>query len=77
MVDRTTIQIFEKLHYFEEFFYDRKTQYFINTQIINTLNWQIMDYVTKFNGSCHDTYCVVFTQISKYHKNLLPNKKYC
>lgn len=51
MVDGTTIPIFEKSHYFGESFYDQKAQYYINVQIINTPNRQIIDYATGFNRS--------------------------
>ena len=61
MVDGITIPIFEKPHYLGEFFYDWKAQYSINTQIINTLNRQIIDYATGFNRSRHDTYCFGFS----------------
>lgn len=73
IVDGTTIPIFEKLHYFGESFYDQKPQYSINAQIINTPNRQVIDYVTGFNGSRHDTHCFGFTRLSKHHKDLLPN----
>ena len=73
MVDGTTIPIFEKPHYFGKSFYDRKTQYSINAQIINTPNRQIINYATGFNGSRHDKHCFGFTRLSKYHKDLLPN----
>ncbi len=77
MVDGTTIPIFEKLHYFGESFYDRKAQYSINAQIINTLNRQIIEYATGFNGSRHDIHCFGFTRLSKHHEDLLPNGKWC
>lgn len=73
IVDGTTIPIFEKLHYFGGSFYDQKPQYSINAQIINTPNRQVIDYVTGFNGSRHDTHCFGFTRLSKHHKDLLPN----
>ena len=76
MVDGTTIPIFEKPHYFGESFYNRKAQYFINAQIINIPNWQIIDYAIGFNGSRHDTQCFNFTRLSKHHKDLLPNEEW-
>ena len=77
MVDGTTIPIFEKPHYFGESFYDRKAQYSINSQIINTLNQQIIDYATGFNGSRHDTHCFGSTRLSKPHEDLSPNREWC
>ncbi len=77
MVDRTTIPIFEKPHYFGKSFYDWKAQYSINAQIVNTPNRQIIDYATRFNGSRHDIHYFCFTRLSKHHKDLLPNRKWC
>ena len=71
MVDGITIPIIEKLHYFGEIFYDRKAQYSINAQIINTPNRQIIEYITGFNGSRHDTHYFGFSRLSKHHGDLL------
>lgn len=49
----------------------------INAQIINTSNWQIIDYATGFNGSCHDTHCFDFIRLSKHHEDFLPNGEWC
>lgn len=70
MVDGTTIPIFEKPHYYGESFYDRKSRYLINAQIMNTPNRQI-DYATGFNGSRHDTHCFSFTRLARNHDQLL------
>ena len=71
MVDGTTILLFEKPSYYGDSFYDRKGRYFINAQIVNTLNQQIIDYATAFNGSRHDTHCFSYTQLGKDHAQLL------
>ena len=73
MVDGTTIPIFEKPHYYRQAFYDRKSLYSINAQIINTPNRQIIDYATGFNGSRHDTHCFRSTKLGKNPQDLLPN----
>ena len=69
IVDRTTIPIFEKPHYYEQAFYDRKSRYFINAQIINIPNRQIIDYATGFNGSRHDIDCFRSTNLGKNPEN--------
>ncbi len=77
MVDGTTISIFEKPHYYGQAFYDRKSRYSINAQIINTPNQQIIDYAIRFNGSCHDTHCFRSTNLGKNPEDLLPNGEWC
>lgn len=77
MVDGTTIPIFEKPHYYDESFYDRKNRYSINAQIVNTPNRQIIDYATGFNGSRHDTHCFAFTRLAKNHAQLLSEGEWC
>lgn len=73
MVDGTTIPIFEKPHYYGQAFYDWKSRYSINTQIINTPNQQIIDYATGFNFSCHDTHYFRAINLGKNSEVLLPN----
>ncbi len=77
MVDGTTIPIFEKPHHYWQAFYDRKSRYSINAQIINTPNRQIIDYATGFNGSRHDTHCFRSTNLGKNPEDLLPNGEWC
>ena len=71
MVDGTTISIFEKPHYYGESFYDQKSQYLINTQIINMFNRQIIDYAIGFNGNRHEMHCFFFTRLAQNHTKLL------
>ena len=77
MVDGTTILIFEKPHYYGESFYDRKSRYSINVQIVSTPNRQIIDYATGFNGSRHDTHCFPFTRLAQDHTQLLSEGEWC
>ena len=46
-------------------FFDQKSNYSINVQIINTPNCKIIDYVSGFWGSRHDTYCFASTKLGK------------
>lgn len=72
MVNRTTILIFKKLHYYWQAFYNRKSRYSINAQIISTPNRQIINYTTGFNGLRHDTHCFQLTNLGKNPQDLLP-----
>lgn len=76
MVDETTISIFEKPHYYGESFYDRKSRYSINAQIVNTPNHQIIDYAIGFNKSRHDTHCFSFTRLAQNHDQLLSEREW-
>lgn len=76
MIDGITILIFKKPHYYGESFFDQKSRYSINTQIVNILNWQIIDYATGFNGSHHDTHCFSFIQLAQNHDQLLLEGKW-
>lgn len=48
MVDGTLIPLYEKPSYYEKTFFNRKMNYSISVQIINTPNCQIIDYATGF-----------------------------
>ena len=77
MVDRTTIPIFEEPHYYRQAFYDQKSRYFINTQIINTSKRQIIDYATRFNDFRHDTHSFRLTNLGQNPQDLLPSGEWC
>lgn len=53
MINGTLVPIYTKPHYFGESWYDRKSNYSMNVQIINTPNLKIIDYVSGFVGSRH------------------------
>ena len=72
MIDETIILLFEKSHYYDDVFFDRKSKYFINVQIINTSHdRQIIDYVNEFNKSRHDSHCFLEISLYKYRFFLL------
>lgn len=75
MVDRTLILLHKKPSYYGETFFDRKINYSINVQIINTPNSQIIDYASEFQGSRHDNHCFQSTRLSKKHTKLLDKDK--
>ena len=72
MIDGTTISLFEKSHYYGDAFFDRKSRYSINVQIVNiSHDRQIIDYVSGFNGSRHDSHCFLETSLYKHRSSLL------
>ena len=71
MIDETTISLFEKSHYYENVFFDRKSKYFINVQIVNTFHdRQIIDYVNEFNENRHDFHCFLESNFYKHRFSL-------
>ena len=72
MIDETIIFLFEKSHYYDDVFFDRKSKYSINVQIINTSHdRQIIDYVNEFNESRHDSHCFLEINLYKHRFSLL------
>ena len=59
MVDGTLVSLYQKSSHYGETFFDQKSNYSINVQIINTPNRKIIDDASEFRGSRHDTYCFV------------------
>lgn len=76
MVDLTTISIFKKLYYYWQAFYNQKSRYSINAQIINTPNWQTIDYAIGFNFFHHDTHFFRSTNLGQNLKDFVFHK-YC
>lgn len=77
MVDGTLIPLYEKPTHYGETFFDRKMNYSINVQIVNTPNRQIIDYASGFRGSRHDNYCFQFTKLSQNRTELLEEGEWC
>jgi hypothetical protein len=55
MVDGSLVELFQKPHLFGEAYYDRKSNYSLNVQIVNLPNKRIVDYVVGHTGSRHDS----------------------
>lgn len=55
MVDGTLIPLFEKPTFFGEAYFDRKSNYSLNVQLITLPNLRIIDYVLGHCGSAHDS----------------------
>lgn len=56
MIDETLIPLYHKPSHYDKTFYNQKSWYSINIQIINKSNYQIIDYVSGFWGSQYNTY---------------------
>ena len=71
MVDGTLIPLYQKPHWYGDTWFDRKSNYSMNVQIINTPNLKIIDYASGFVGSRHDTHCFAATRLAQEHDQLL------
>lgn len=76
MVDRTLIPLYRKPSHYGETFYNRKSQYSINVQIINIPNCQIIDYASGFRDSQYDTHCFKSTQLGKRPSKFLDQREW-
>lgn len=63
--------------YYGEAHFDRKGNYSINTQIVNTPNLQIIDYASGFRESGHDMHCFEHTKLGIAPQNLLQKDEWC
>lgn len=77
MVNGTLIPLYKKPTHYGETFFDRKMNYSINVQIINTPNRQIIDYAPGFRGSRHDNFCFESTRLAQGHAELLDEDEWC
>ncbi|KAF7328200.1 DDE Tnp4 domain-containing protein [Mycena venus] len=55
MVDGTLVPLFEKPGHYGEAYFDRKSNYSLNVQLITLPNLRIIDYVIGHCGSAHDS----------------------
>ena len=55
MVDGTLIPLFAKPAFFGEAYFDRKSNYSLNAQLVTLPNLRIIDYVVGHCGSAHDS----------------------
>lgn len=77
IVDGTLIPLYWKPSYYGETFFDRKCNYSINVQIINTPNWKIINYASGFWGSRHDTHCFASTKLEKNPSKFFEHYEWC
>ena len=77
IVDGTLVPLFQKPTFYGEAFFDRKSNYSMNVQIINTPNGQIIDFASGFRGSRNDRHCFKFTRLWNDHEVLLNEGEWC
>ncbi|KIJ64804.1 hypothetical protein HYDPIDRAFT_55386, partial [Hydnomerulius pinastri MD-312] len=71
--DGSAIKLFAKPGIYGETFFDRKSNYSLNCQlVIMPHNLMIVDYGLGNPGSVHDAYAFQGTRIAKYHATLIP-----
>ncbi|EIN11626.1 hypothetical protein PUNSTDRAFT_24969, partial [Punctularia strigosozonata HHB-11173 SS5] len=71
MVDGTLIPLYERPAFFGNTWYDRKSNYSMNLQLVSTPDLQIIDYSVGLPGSQHDSTAWAETRIYKEHEKLL------
>lgn len=68
---------YTKTHYFWGSWYDQKSYYSMNIQIINKPKIKIIDYVSGFIGCQHDLHYAYFIElVQEYTCHLEPSQYY-
>ncbi|KAJ3531949.1 hypothetical protein NMY22_g7953 [Coprinellus aureogranulatus] len=70
-VDGTLIPLAEKPAYHGESYFDRKSNYSLNVQLITLPNLKIVDYVLGHCGSAHDSSVFMDSRLYRNHQELL------
>ncbi|KAI5830830.1 hypothetical protein K523DRAFT_271410 [Schizophyllum commune Tattone D] len=55
MVDGTLVPLYTRPYFFGESYFDRKCNYSLNIQVVNTPDLRIIDFGYGFTGSTHDS----------------------
>ncbi|KIJ42752.1 hypothetical protein M422DRAFT_170775 [Sphaerobolus stellatus SS14] len=71
MVDGTLVPLFARPGFYGNSWYDRKSNYSLNVQLISTPNLHIIDYGVGLPGSQHDATAWKQTRIPQEHGTLL------
>ncbi|KAF8579788.1 hypothetical protein K439DRAFT_1620305 [Ramaria rubella] len=71
MVDGTLVPLFARPGFYGNTWYDRKSNYSLNVQLISTPNLRIVDYGVGLPGSQHDATAWKGTRIPQEHEHLL------
>jgi hypothetical protein len=77
MIDGTLIPLYQKPSWYGERFFDRKSRYSLNVQIVNTADRRIIDYCTGFRGTQVDSKAFRSTRLWKHHQTLLGANEWC
>ncbi|KAF8816578.1 hypothetical protein BYT27DRAFT_7220661 [Phlegmacium glaucopus] len=70
MVDGTLVPLFQRPHHFGNTFFDRKSNYSMNVQVINRPDLKIIDYGIGYPGSQHDATAWRETRLPPEHEQL-------
>ncbi|RXW15588.1 hypothetical protein EST38_g10265 [Candolleomyces aberdarensis] len=76
MVDGTLVPLFQRPHHFGNTFFDRKSNYSMNVQIINMPDLRIIDYGIGYPGSQHDATAWKSCRIPNEHNQLLGSNEF-
>ncbi|KIP12161.1 hypothetical protein PHLGIDRAFT_57966, partial [Phlebiopsis gigantea 11061_1 CR5-6] len=76
MVDGTLVPLFMRPGYFGNTFYDRKSNYSLNVQLVSTPDLRIIDYSVGLPGSQHDATAWADTRIFQEHNSLLAENEW-
>ncbi|KAG5649613.1 hypothetical protein H0H81_002852 [Sphagnurus paluster] len=71
MVDGTFVPLFQQPHHFGNTYFDQKSNYSMNVQLINRPDLTIADYGIGLPGSQHDATAWSQTQLPSKHEHLL------
>ncbi|KDR81304.1 hypothetical protein GALMADRAFT_60427 [Galerina marginata CBS 339.88] len=76
MVDGTLVPLFRRPGYFGNVFFDRKSNYSLNVQLVSMPNCDIVDYSVGLPGSQHDASAWEETRTYQQHEQLLANDEW-
>ncbi|KAF8583705.1 hypothetical protein K439DRAFT_1617284 [Ramaria rubella] len=71
MVDGTLVPLYARPGFFGNSFFDRKSNYSMNVQLLSTPDLRIVDYGVGMPGSQHDSTAWLQTRIPQEHESLL------
>lgn len=71
MVDSTLIPLYSKPQYYGNLWFDWKSNYLMNVQIINTPNLKIIYYTSGFCGSQYDSHYFNYTCFAIYQEDFM------
>ncbi|KZT20121.1 hypothetical protein NEOLEDRAFT_1076361 [Neolentinus lepideus HHB14362 ss-1] len=76
LVDGTLVPLFERPYWFRESYFDRKSNYSLNVQIVSLPNLQIIDFGYGYTGSTHDLTAWEATRIVQEHESVFEDDEF-
>ncbi|EKM58902.1 uncharacterized protein PHACADRAFT_63878, partial [Phanerochaete carnosa HHB-10118-sp] len=76
MVDGTLVSLYTCPKWYSESYFDRKSNYFLNIQVVSLLNLRIVDFAYGHTGSTHDATAWEQTRIYQEHDALLEGQEF-